>query len=81
MHKYILKKYYGQTNKKKDFLEQLTQHINRHINILAMNNIIFQKCAKKQVIYKNSVKAMIIRITQDFIIFLTIGITLNIHDI
>lgn len=81
MHKYVLKKYNDQTNKKKDFLEQLAWHNNYCINILTINDIIFHKYAKKQMVYKSSIKATTFCTIQDFIILLAIRITPNFHDI
>ncbi len=58
-HKHLIKKFFDRTNKRDTFLNQLIHHNTRHLNLLAMKNVLLYEKTKFIQIKKNMMSAMI----------------------
>ncbi len=58
-HRHLIKKFFDCTNKCDTFLNQLIHHNTRHLNLLAMKNVLLYKKTKFIQIKKNVMSAMI----------------------
>ncbi len=58
-HRHLIKKFFDRTNKRDTFLNQLIHHNTRHLNLLAMKNVLLYEKTKFIQIKKNVMSAMI----------------------
>jgi hypothetical protein len=58
-HKYHVKAFYGRTNKRRDYENQICLHNTRRINMLAMANILFHKKSRHTTQSGNSIEAQV----------------------
>ncbi len=58
-HRHLIKKFFDCTNKRDTFLNQLIHHNTRHLNLLAMKNVLLYKKTKFIQVKKNAMSAMI----------------------
>ncbi len=59
-HRHLIKKFFDHTNKHDTFLNQLIHHNTRHLNLLAMKNVLLYEKTKFIQVKKNVMNAMII---------------------
>jgi len=64
VHKFLIKIFFNQTNKHKNFQQQLLLHNTHHLNLITMKNLILWNKMQNSVIMKNLMIALMIQSSQ-----------------